>query len=306
MEQMIQGFKELTQQDKRLFDRYYEEMNGYWPSSLCFTEMVAWKHSLPIFYKEMNDFMVCAAWSRDGNRLVLLPFLGHYTQEKVDKTYFEVDKLIADMQLPLILMDVPEWMLEYYKAIPGVSFEVIYDRGLSDYIYRVEDFGRALQGEKIRYNYNYFVRRNQPVAVPIQPEHLQICLDMIESNWCTTHDCEECVYGCLKTAMENTTPYLEELDAKGILVYVEDKPVAYCVVSSKRGMGTFHFKKTQRGFQGINEFLHRECLERFLQDAEIINYAEDMNHEGLREYKSRLSEHTLAPRYELRKRSREV
>ena len=305
MKQMIQGFRRLTQYDRNLFDKYYNEMNGYWPSSLCFTEMNGWKHSLTVYYKEVHDFMVCAAWNHDTSRLVFLPFLGHYTQDKVNATFAEVDKWMSEMQLPLVIMDVGEWMKEYYEAIPGVSFEVIYDRGLSDYMYKVEDFKNALQNEKIRYNYNYFVRRNQPLTVPIKPEHLQECLNLIDNNWCTTHNCEECVYGCLKKTMENTIPYMEELDANGILVYVADELVAYCIVSCRRGMGSFHFKKTQRGFQGINEFLHRECLERFLQDAEVINYAEDMNLDGLRVYKSRLSEHFLAPRYELRKTYRE-
>lgn len=304
MEQMLEGFQRLTQDERQLFYQYYDEMNAYWPSSLCFTEMVGWQHNFTIYYQEMDGFMVCAAWSCDRERWVLLPFFGHYTQDKVNKVFGKLDAMMMKKKIPLVVMDAAEWMKEYYEAIPGVTFEVIYDRGLSDYLYRAENFNLALQNEKNRYNYNYFVRRNHPVTVPITAGHLSECLKLVEENWCGFHKCEDCVYGCMKKTMQNTIPYLEKLDAHGILVYVENKPIAYCVVSCIGEMGTFHFKKTPRKFQGINEFLHRECMERFLQNAKVINYAEDMNLEGLRNYKSRLSEYTLAPRYELRKREK--
>lgn len=300
MELKMEGFKPLTPQDKTIFDPYYDKMNGQWPSSLFFTEMVAWCHSFTIYYKKINQYIVCFAVDSINNRKVFLPFFGHYIQKDINETFAVVEEVAGVLEIPLVIMDVAEWMKPYYEAIPGVNWEVKYDRGLSDYIYQVDDFRKALQAEKIRYNYNYFVRRNQPEKTIITAEGIQECIDFVSNTWCKTHECSECVYGCLKSTLE-VMREIDVLDAKGLMIHSKGELIAYCIVSCQKEFGAFHFKKTKRGFQGINEYLHKECLEEFLQEAKLINYAEDMNIDGLREYKSRVAPYTLAPRYELKK-----
>ena len=194
-------------------------------------------------------------------------------------------------------------MLHGDKGIPEVTFQVVNERRLSDYLYHAQDFFLAMKSKEAEYNYRYFIRKYQPVTKSITPNHLDECLSFLEEIWCEKHQCHDCCYGCIKGTIKAVIPYLKELDAQGIVVYSEGKMIAYGIVTCYNRLGFFEFKETRRGFRGVNEYLHRECFERFLQDVQMINYSEDMDVEGLRNYKSRLAPYTLFPKYELQKQS---
>ncbi len=296
------GFQCLSAKDRDLFYRYYDQMNGYWGSALCFADMVAWSDSFAIYHKTVGRYMLMLAYDTEKKRWVMLPFLGHYDQESVNEAFFETEEYVKELEVPLILMEAAEWMKTYYEGIPEVKWEVINDRGLCDYLYAAEDFYRhAIDGKDTRYNRKYFQRKYQTTTELLTPGHLDACTDFLERSWCAVHQCEECQYGCLKKTAASVITNINDLDADGIVIFTEGRVIAYSIVSCHNGLGFFEFKKTERGFRGINEYIHKECFERFLQEARVINYSEDMGLEGLRKYKTKLAPYTLAPRYELRK-----
>ncbi len=296
------GFSRLSPKDKPLFDPYYDRLNDYWASSVCFASMNAWNHSVVIYHKVIRTYIVCLAWDYYGKRMVLLPFLGYYRQEDINETMEAVREILTELKLPLVMTDVTRWMRPYYERVPNLELEVIDDRDLQDYIYRADDFVHAMDTQERRYDYRYFIRKYQPVTEIITPGHQETCMEFLKRVWCTEHICEECRYGCLLDTISYAVAGIDKLDAHGILVRVENRVVGYCVVTCRKGLGIYHFKKTERGFRGINEYLHKECFTRFLSDARIINYTEDMGSEGLRKYKCRLAPYTLEPKYELRER----
>lgn len=295
------GFRRLSAEDMKIFQPYYDKMNDDWASSLCFTSMVAWRHSIEIFYKQEEEFIICLAYDSTTERIVLLPFFGYYTQERINRAMQSIVKLLEDLEIEMIMTDVSKWMLPYYEAVPNIKWKLINDPGLCDYIYQKEDFISSMNTQEVRYNYNYFVRKFEPETVVIKPENVSECVEFIESEWCCYHSCDECQYGCLqKTAMEAISN-INFLNEYGILVRVKGQMVGYCLVTEYKGLAIYQFKKTQRSLRGLNEYLHKECFDRFLQNARVINYTEDMGLEGLRKYKSRLAPHTLSPKYELQK-----
>ncbi len=303
MEQRLagEGFRKLSAKDRERFVRYYDQMNGYWASSLCFADMVAWNDSFIIYWKETLGYMECAAYDTEKKRWVMLPFLGRYTEGGISRALEQAVSFWKGAGLPLIIADAAEWMMPYYKKAPGASWEIWNDRGLCDYLYTAEDFCRyGIEGKEPRYNWKYFQRKYQTETELLTPGHLESCLDFLERIWCSTHQCEECQYGCLKKTAASVITSLDQLNAHGIAVIYEGRIIAYSIVSCYHGLGFFEFKKTERGFRGINEYLHKECFQRFLREAKVINYSEDMGLEGLRAYKSRLAPYTLAPRYELK------
>ena len=101
-------------------------------------------------------------------------------------------------------------------------------------------------------------------------------------------------------AVSNVVGALDNLRTEGLLVRVDGKAAGFCVVLRLNGMGVYLLKHADNRMKGINEYLLRECLTRFLSGAEKINFTEDMGNEGLRAYKSKLAPYTLSPRITLR------
>lgn len=294
------GFQKLAPEAGPVFRKYYGQMKGNWASFTSFVSMIGWNHSDRVYYRVIGPYLVCVAWEFTGQRLVLLPFFGDYVQEEIDRTFREAEKLFETLQAPLVMTDMREWMIPWYLAVPDTKWEVINDRDFSDYIYRKEDFLAAMDTQKTRYNYRYFLRKYDPETVLLTPESEADCMKVLEEVWCSAHPCEECDCGCQKKTLANVLSSLEETGAKGILVRAQGENAAYCIVMAEHGVGTFHFMKVKRGLRGLNEYIHRECCERFLQDVDLINYTEDMGVEGLRKHKNRLAPYTLEPNCELR------
>lgn len=295
------GFSRLTTEAYPLFMEYDQKVNRFLPSSLHFTSMNAWNHAVITYYKPIGEHLVCLQWDAPENRWVLIPFFGVYEQEKINAVMKEVCGLYEQWQIPLILTDVAEWMKPFYEAVPGMRWDVIADRDLCDYIYTTEDFLASMNDQKVRYNYRYFIRKYNPVLELMRSEHAAECEALVRESWCVNHTCEECIYGCAAQTEKTAIQYADRTGAAGIVVKVEGNVVAFCVLTVRCGQGVFQFKKTQRGFRGINEYLHQECYERFLTNTQRINYTEDMGQEGLRKYKCKLAPYTLSPRYELRR-----
>ena len=294
------GFKPLTTGDRDIFFRYYDLTDDYWCYTLCFTTLISWQEYYPVFFREYEGLLIFFVWdSLDGN-FYLYPPLGHYEKNAVAACIEEAKSLFDDLGQKLYLIDVSEWMLPYIKTIEKVSWEITDDQGFFDYIYKRDDFEKSMETRERSYNYNYFVRKYAPETIELKIADADECVALCEKVWCTSHDCKECYEGCcLKNVIKKAVSNIDQINAWGILVRSENEPIAYCVVSKYKGMGVYHFKKTARGFRGINEYLHRECFYRFLDGVEIINYTEDLGSEGLRKYKSRLAPHTLSKRYRL-------
>ncbi len=294
------GFRYLKTEDKELFDNYYKKMEKSWASTISFASMIAWNHSTKIYYKVIYSFLVCFSWNSKRKEWELLPFLGEYKEEEVIKTFEEVYAMLEQLQLPFIMIDVSEWMKPFYEGIPNINIESVNDISLADYIYQVDDFKESLDSQKTRYDYRYFIRKYNPELELMIKEHKEEYIAFLIQCWCTEHTCEECFYGCLKYTLSRVCDMLSYKEIKGIVIRIEGKIVAYSIVVCENGQGIYLFKKTMRGYRGINEYLHKECFDRFLQDAKIINYTEDMGLAGLRTYKQKLAPYTLAPKYELK------
>lgn len=298
------GFKYLKPEDKDIFDEYYDKMQQPWASSISFTSMIAWNHSIKIYYKKINTFLVCLAWDISKKEWVCIPFLGEYKQNMINETFAEVKKLFETMNVSFMFTDISEWMKPYYEAIPDTEWTVINERGLCDYIYNADEFAAAMEKSKVRYDYNYFIKKYDPQLEIMTKAEKEQCKVFLKEVWCGEHTCEDCCYGCLLDTAENMFDTLEFKETNGIVVKSQGNIVSYCIVSCRNGQAIYQFKKTARGYRGINEYLHRECYERFLKDAEIINYTEDMDLEGLRKYKEKLAPYRLAPKYELQLKGR--
>ena len=294
------GFQYLSAADKGLFARYYGRMNDNWASSISFASMIAWNKSIKIYYRKIGEYLCCLAEDTYYGRWVLLPPLGYYENDKLNQCIIELQYIMEKIKKPIIFTDVSEWMLHYYMNLNSIKFKSTYDLGLSDYIYKIDDFEQALNRQNSRYDYNYFLRKN-PEVVLMASENINLYIEFLSNLWCSSHECNYCQYGCLLDSAKSIIEVLQEVGAKGIAVYVNKKIVGYTIVTKEKDQLIFHFKNYMHTYRGLSDYMHRQCYELFGSHVKLINYTEDINLQGLRKYKQNLANYKLYHKYELRK-----
>lgn len=300
------GFRRLQADSFGLFRRYLAQMEPGYASTMSFASMMAWRQAVPVYYIETEEFLQAAAYDTCHERISWLPLIGDYNNDKMGSALAWQLERTRQFGIRYLVTDVSRQMLPYYEEKLPIAFLTKHDGGDSDYVYTLEDFKKALDTQKTRYNYHYFVRKYEPVTEVLKPCHLEACKALIRQSWCCFHSCEECGYGCQKDTAECIISEIEQSGATGIVVFSKGQMVGYCIVSQENGQIIFLFKKTKYGVRGINEFLHKECVDRFAGNAGMVNYTEDMNIEGLRLYKQRLCRYELFPRYTLMEKGKEA
>ena len=293
------GYRPVKPEDQRVFDPYYDQMNGHWSSATCFLCLVAYEGIITAFYKKAGEVLLCLEYDATAEELVAIPFIGRYTRETVSRAFRILQSDMAALGVPLVVMDIVPWMLPFYQET-GVSWEITDLRSLRDYIYQRPDFLASMESNDNRYRYRYFVRRYAPETITLTKEHWRDCVDCMEEFWCPYKDCSSCHYGCPRDVVARVMREFEYMETAGLLVRVGGRPVGFCITTCRNGLGVYQFKHANNHIKGVNEYLLRECFDRFLTDAEEINYTEDMGDEGLRAYKSKLAPYTLLPHLTLR------
>lgn len=284
------GYQKVKPEDEEVFDKFYDAMNDHWSSSTCFLNLYAWHDTFPTYYKIFEDFIVSVNYDSTGGYIAAIPFIGHYTNEKVCDAMKVLESDFEYFGAKLTIYDVSNWMVPYYEST-GIKFHITDNREEMDYIFTPEDFLAGMEAQDDRYRYNYFKRRNEYQVIELSSENADECTEMMERLWCQYTDCEECHYGCLKSVIEILVRNIETLKAEGILVRVDGQAVGLSIVSVRNGLGVYQYKNADNHIKGLNEFLLRESFDRYMGDVTEINYTEDMGVESLRRYKEHMAPH---------------
>jgi hypothetical protein len=296
---MDHGFRRLQPEDHDAMESFYARMNGPWASTLSFPSMVAWSESIRIFFKIVREYLCFVAEDTDKGRWVLFPLIGFYERKSLEQCMKDLVNMFVELGLPIITVGVYEWMLPFYRNLSCIRLNASCNLGLSDYIYRVENFKQALEGQSFRYNYKYFIRKYNPELVFMESGNEQTYVDFMKRSWCSVHLCSLCQYGCLLHCLQRVISSLDEAGAGGIAVNIENELVGYVIVARERDQLFYHFKNSIHSYRGLSEYLLLNSFRIFGEGTSVINYTEDMNIEYLRAYKRKLCKYELQHKYEL-------
>ena len=282
------GYRLVRPEDQALFDPFYDRMNGTWTSSSCFPNFPGWMESEVIYMKQAGDFMIVLAYLKMDDSLVLGPFLGKHTAEDINRLISLVKKDFDVLERKLTFMYITGWMLPFYDS-GLIDFTKENHRDHMEYLFTPEEFKAGMDASDDRYRYRYFKRKYDYEVFDITPEYRKEIYEFMDYRWCLNTGCGVCAFGCLKKVIDNIVKNFDILRVNGILVRVNGSTAGFCIVSHRNGLGVYQYKNTINKYKGINEYLLRECFERFLSDVKVINYTEDLGNENLRYYKSHMA-----------------
>ncbi len=189
---------------------------------------------------------------------------------------FEVWKLMSESQYK-----------KYQNILNDMNITVEFDRDNSDYVYNRIDLatlsGKIFHKKKnlvnsFEKNFNYTIKNLDFTNVQDALEVLELW--KIDRTDLSQTDYEQCI-----EALENIR--LQNSEQSGIIVYVEEKPVAWSLGEYLPDKKTFlvHFEKANSNYKGVYQFINYATAKNLPETVLYINREQDLGDEGMRQAK---------------------
>lgn len=292
-------YQVFTEKNRSEYEEHLEHMEGILPSTLCFESIIAWEDTCQVFYQIAEDFYCIKVCDIKRDKQYLYMPIGKYEPDRLERLMDYLLLQQPENQQTLCICDVAKEQLKYFEALRRYSVRSSWDPGHADYLYTRSDFENSLTKPKTRYNIRYFIKRYQPSIRPMTADDAEACKMVVTRSYCVTHNCSECMAGCMKDAVSKLLTKGSSTVFRGIIVSVDGMDVGYAGGTLLNGTLVFLCSKNSRGYRGLNEYLQQSLLACFSEETKLINFTEDMNLEGLRSYKKRLAPYILQPKYKI-------
>ena len=259
-------------------------------------------HAFSMFYAWQRSYSY--TWTRLGQDLAVLERdekgLPRFTLFRADPAGSPRESLAAladyarSSGAPRMYLDyIPKAQVpDYLRAAEalGLPGRPYFETRYSDYIYERNSF-ISLRGDRqkgIRGNVNYLLRTVPALHFEAyRPELLADCVTIFD-HWCENYDCGKCFFGCERTAFLRFMQIYHPERCFAGLTYDGSEPLSFAVGERLPGnMYCFYFQKNARQVRGLTYYLERELAIRQPEDS-IINLAEDMGLQGIRQDKQQL------------------
>lgn len=292
---MMIDLKNITVDDKALFDRYFA-IKQYGICDLNFTNLFMWRETYSVRYAVVDDFLCIFPQFQKDSPFVLMP-VGCGDLGAV------VHKLAAHFKAqgnPFVIKGVTEGMKnELMERVPG-KFIFEEDRNIFDYVYLSADL-IELKGKKFhakRNHINKFKSMYDYTYEPLTAERVDECA-AAALKWCVKRNCEEDQgLGWEKIAILNALHNFDKLKFKGGILRVDGKIAAFTFGERLTdNMAVVHVEKGDPDIRGSYAVINQMFCEREWRHMKYVNREEDMGLPGLRKAKLSYRPVTLVEKY---------
>ena len=268
-------------------------------SGYTFASLMSWKlifsYEWTLFHD--NTMLICGIIPNQNERYLLQP-TGPFTKEIKEILLTEMAKL----DHPITIYGVDDRFIARFPEFTS-HFEIKNDLGFANYIYRAEHLALLTGG-------NYAKKRNLIsqteksylwISNPMKDSCLDECIellrkiaydDQIENDQSLVNE---------RLALDYTLRHFKELNQKGIVIKVDNIPVAFAIYEELNPKtAVVHFEKADRKYKGLYQLINRETSKVIYESGyEFINREEDMNLPGLRKAKQSYYPIELRSAYQL-------
>ena len=291
---MIQ-FKKLTIQDKEIYDKTAKNIaiNG---CERSFANLFLWGEVE--FALLENHLVFMAKFSK-----TIYPFpLGEGDKKPV------LDAIILDAKkrgIPLEISSVYQSEKEILQNLYCDSFEFVYDRDWSDYVYDIEDLS-SLAGKKYHKKRNHltnFKKAHPNYRVePISKDNLSTVKQMVE-KWYVERQKQapELNFDYEKKVFAKSMDNFDQLGLEGLILF-NGQEVLGVTFASRLSSDTIdvHFEKADATVNGAYVAINNEFakyIKSKYPEIKFLNREDDMGLEGLRKAKESYYPHHLVDKY---------
>ncbi len=274
--------------------KYPQRLTGY-----TFASLAAWR---PLFQYEWSfaepDLLLISC--------VLEPGPHRHLLQPVGRVSSELTRIIRDgaagLSYPLKIIGVSD---KFLKENPDFSscFSVWEDRAVSNYLYGANSLA-LLPGRK------YAKKRNllsQAAGLynwsckMLDSQLIDRCFAVLDSIREEEHPKIEGMMKRELAALECTLHHFNEFDQQGVLISVNDRPVAFSIYEAiSPTTVAIHFERALRSYKGLYQVINCETAKVIVnQGFQFINREEDVGDAGLRDAKMSYHPTEVVPAYEL-------
>lgn len=270
--------KRITLESKSVFETYFKNMNN---STYNFTNMFMWSGEKSITYAETFDCLVL--FFQFGKN----PPMASYPIGSGDKkaAVISVCEYLKERGVRPVFRNLSDWMKdELSELFPG-SFEFIYDRDNSDYIYEtkqmIELSGKKLHGKKN--HFNYFCNTYPHEYVRLTMSDMPACKELF-GRWMNNSDDSNAENA--KAATLRVMDNLENLNitAGGILVDGTLVAASFAEPVSEDTV-LVHLEFADQSYRGVYPAMSQRFCQNEWSNYKYVNREEDMGLSGLRQAK---------------------
>lgn len=284
------GFREITLEDKRFFDRMFKEIQPK-ISDYTFANLFSWGAILQTRISLLYE-NICVQMRDINGQNIFTPVIGGVQLKAcIDACLNYAKSNWNEAHFGLYTQDELELFKLYY---PTASIRL--DRQASDYVYTTTDLinlrGKKYDGK--RNHIRHFKEEYEFIYKEMETRHIAGCKKFLE-NWhrqyCDHWECSLSVHhevAACKKALEN----FRVLELTGGIIEI-DKEIVGFTLGEPLNRKTFviHFEKTDRRYKGLPAVMNQEFVAHEAHGYKYINREEDLGEPGLRT--SKLSYHPV-------------
>jgi uncharacterized protein len=274
--------------------KYPQPLTGY-----TFASLAAWQ---PLFryewaFAEANLLLISCILEPDPNRHLLQP-VGSMSSRAVQMLRAGADSL----PYPLKTIGVSDSFLKEHPDFARL-FAVAEDRAVSNYLYSANALAQ-LAGRKYAKKRNLLAQASGLYnwsCETLNSESIDRCFAVLNS---IQEEERPTIQGMLKrevAALECTLKHFDEFAQQGLLVSVDNKPVAFSIYESiSPTTVAIHFERALRSYKGLYQVVNCETAKVIVNKGfQFINREEDVGDPGLRDAKMSYHPIEIVPAYEL-------
>lgn len=275
---------------KKVFDEYFR---AFQPeiADLTFTNLFMWDPFYDINFAEEDGFLLIMA--KPYNQPPFLHGPVGTDSNRLPNVIEKARRFFEEQGYKFILKRASKKTIEMLTEC-GIKFESIFERDLSDYVYKVQDLIQ-LKGKKYHAKKNHinkFLRLygERYEVKKIDEQIVKLCWDF-ECEWYEKRNGQNDIGLTFeKLAIERAIRNFDKLSYEGMVIFVDGKIKAFTFGEPlNKNTVVIHIEKADPDIEGLYAFVNNRFLIEFWQDFEFVNREEDLGREGIR--KAKMSYH---------------
>lgn len=294
------AFREMIPDDYALFQSYVEGI-PYSNSNYSFANMYVWRQHYHIQIAPTEQALFIRGRSNDAKPYAHYQPMARHSAD-LKQVLRQVEEDCAQHGAPLLIHGADEhfarWMRQ--EGLEG-RYLIEPDRDNFEYVYETEKLAH-LSGKKLhgkRNHINGFVKRYPYRVEDIDADRIQDCMNVFD-EWAQDRDPADTAPE--RVAICEALRYRDILHLCGIVVYVEDRPVAFTIGEQYHPeMALVHFEKASPDIEGAFTFVNQQFAQWWEGKVPCMNRAEDMGIEGMRKAKLSYQPCHMIHKYTVRK-----